>query len=36
MYLGIDVGVAPRQVIIGLVLIAASWFDVEYTKRYSR
>ena len=32
----LDVGVAPRQVIIGLVLIAASWFDVEYTKRYSR
>jgi D-xylose transport system permease protein len=32
----LDVGSAPRQIIIGLVLIAASWFDVVYNKRHNR
>jgi D-xylose transport system permease protein len=32
----LDVGSAYRQIVIGLVLIAASWFDVEYNKRHSR
>jgi D-xylose transport system permease protein len=32
----LDVSVAWRQVIIGLVLMAASWFDVVYSKRQSR
>jgi D-xylose transport system permease protein len=32
----LDVGSAQRQIIIGLVLIAAVWFDVVYTKRQSR
>jgi D-xylose transport system permease protein len=29
----LDVGSAPRQIIIGLVLIAAAWFDIVYRKR---
>jgi len=32
----LDVGSAPRQIIIGLVLIAAGWFDIAYNKRHSR
>jgi D-xylose transport system permease protein len=32
----LDVPSAQRQIIIGLVLIAASWFDVVYTKRNTR
>ncbi|HEY0484422.1 MAG TPA: sugar ABC transporter permease [Kofleriaceae bacterium] len=32
----LDVGSAQRQIIIGLVLIAAVWFDVVYTRRQSR
>jgi D-xylose transport system permease protein len=29
----LNVGSAPRQIIIGLVLIAAAWFDIVYRKR---
>jgi D-xylose transport system permease protein len=32
----LDVSSAPRQIVIGLVLIAAGWFDVEYGKWRSR
>jgi D-xylose transport system permease protein len=32
----LDVPIAQRQIIIGLVLIGASWFDVVYTKRHPR
>lgn len=32
----LDIAVARRQITIGLVLIAASWFDVVYTKRRTR
>jgi D-xylose transport system permease protein len=32
----LDVPSAQRQIIIGLVLIGASWFDVVYTKRNPR
>jgi len=32
----LDVGSAPRQIIIGLVLVAAAWFDVVYNKRRNR
>lgn len=32
----LDVGSAQRQILIGLVLIAAVWFDVVYTRRQTR
>jgi D-xylose transport system permease protein len=32
----LDVGSAQRQIAIGLVLIAAGWFDVAYTRRRMR
>ena len=32
----LDVSSAKRQILIGLILIAAVWFDVEYTKRKAR
>jgi D-xylose transport system permease protein len=32
----LDVSSAKRQILIGLVLIAAVWFDVVYTKRQTR
>jgi len=32
----LDVSSAERQILIGLILIAAVWFDVEYTKRKAR
>jgi D-xylose transport system permease protein len=32
----LDVVVAKRQIVIGLVLILASWFDVAYTRRKAR
>jgi D-xylose transport system permease protein len=32
----LDVSSAMRQIIIGLVLMLASWFDVVYHKRYSK
>jgi D-xylose transport system permease protein len=32
----LDIAVARRQIVIGLVLILASWFDVVYTKRRAR
>jgi len=32
----LDVSSAKRQILIGLVLIAAVWFDVVYTKRQAR
>jgi D-xylose transport system permease protein len=32
----LDVSSAKRQIIIGLVLIAASWFDVVFTKRQTK
>jgi len=32
----LDVSSAKRQIAIGLVLIAAVWFDVVYTKRKTR
>jgi D-xylose transport system permease protein len=31
-----DVGSAKRQIFIGLILIAAVWFDVVYTRRQAR
>jgi D-xylose transport system permease protein len=32
----LDVSSAKRQILIGLVLIAAVWFDVVYTRRQAR
>jgi D-xylose transport system permease protein len=32
----LDVGSAQRQIVIGLVLILAGWFDVAYTRRRMR
>jgi D-xylose transport system permease protein len=32
----LDVGSAQRQIVIGLVLIVAGWFDVGYTRRRTR
>jgi D-xylose transport system permease protein len=32
----LDVGSASRQIIVGLVLVAAAWFDIAYNKRRSR
>ena len=32
----LDVEIARRQIVIGLVLIAAAWFDVTFTRRQSR
>jgi D-xylose transport system permease protein len=32
----LDVSSAKRQILIGLILVAAVWFDVEYTKRKTR
>ncbi|HET7506343.1 MAG TPA: sugar ABC transporter permease [Kofleriaceae bacterium] len=32
----LDIAVAKRQIFIGLVLIAAVWFDVVYTRRQAR
>jgi D-xylose transport system permease protein len=32
----LDVGSAKRQILIGLVLIAAVWFDVVYNRKAAR
>jgi D-xylose transport system permease protein len=32
----LDVSSAKRQILIGLILVAAVWFDVVYTKRKTR
>jgi D-xylose transport system permease protein len=32
----LDIAIAKRQIAIGLVLMAAAWFDVTFTKRQSR
>jgi D-xylose transport system permease protein len=32
----LDVPNAKRQILIGLVLVAAVWFDVAYTRRKTR
>jgi len=32
----LEIEIAKRQIVIGLVLLAAGWFDVEYNKRWGR
>ena len=32
----LEIGIAKRQIVIGLVLLAAGWFDVEYNKRWGK